>query len=142
MSDIGLCYCLDKPHSHAPHSADFETRITSETGGQKGQKNVRLHAIPWESLQELGRVYAYGAGKYADYNFRKGYDWSLTFDAMLRHAFAFWSGEDKDRESGLHHMAHVAWHALTLLLYSITGRGTDDRPPVAAVEEQKGSTDK
>ena len=105
-----------------------EVRITSETGGQKGQKPVQLHAIPWESLQELGRVYAYGAEKYADYNFRKGYDWSLTFDAMLRHAFAFWSGEDKDRESGLHHMAHVAWHALTLLLYSITERGTNDRP--------------
>ena len=106
-----------------------ETRIVDpETGGEKGQKDVQLHALPWESMQELGRVFAYGSTKYEDYNFRKGYKWSLSFDAMLRHAFAFWSGEDRDGESGLHHMAHAAWHALILPLYALKGLGTDDRP--------------
>lgn len=102
--------------------------IDEGTGGAKGQKDVRLHAMPWESLQELGRVYAFGETKYDDYNFRKGYRWSLSFDAMFRHMYAFWSREDRDGESGLHHMAHAAWHALCLLYFSVTGRGTDDRP--------------
>lgn len=106
-----------------------ETIITDpETGGQKGQKDVRLHAVPWEALAELGRVYAFGERKYADYNFRKGYAWSLSYDACLRHLGQFWNREDTDPDSGLSHLAHAAWHALTLCFYSLTGRGTDDRP--------------
>ena len=110
------------------HFADEEVRIVSETGGEKGQKNVQLHCIPWEALEELGKVYAFGREKYADYNFRKGYDWSLSFDAMQRHLWAFWSHEDIDEESGLHHMAHAIWHGFTLLLFAKKGLGKDDRP--------------
>ena len=102
--------------------------IDPETGGEKGQKDVRLHALPWESLQELGRVFAFGESKYNDYNFRKGYKWSLSFDALLRHTLAFWNREDRDSESGLHHLGHAAWHCLILLFFSITKRGNDDRP--------------
>jgi hypothetical protein len=106
-----------------------ETRVVDPTtGGEKGQKDVQLHGIPWEALQELGRVYAFGSEKYEDYNFRKGYAWSLSFDAMLRHLFAWWGGEDRDRESGLYHLAHATWHGFTLLLFAVTGKGTDDRP--------------
>ncbi len=106
-----------------------ETRITDpKTGGEKGQKSVRLHAVPWEALSELGRVYAFGEGKYDDYNFRKGYAWSLSYDALQRHLGAFWNREDSDRESGLHHLAHAVWHGITLLFFALTERGTDDRP--------------
>ena len=106
-----------------------EYRVVDEdTGGEKGQKNVRLHAAPWEALAELGRVFAFGEEKYDDYNFRKGYKWSLSFDALQRHVWAFWNREDVDGESSLHHMAHAAWHCLVLLFYSLTGRGKDDRP--------------
>ena len=106
-----------------------EVRIVDpETGGEKGQKDVQLHCIPWEALQELGRVYAFGANKYEDYNFRKGYRWSLSYDALQRHTNAFWNREDRDGESGLHHLAHAAWHCFTLMFYSLVGRGTDDRP--------------
>ena len=63
-----------------------ETRIVDPvTGGEKGQKDVQLHCIPWEALEILGKVYTFGREKYADYNFRKGYNWSLSFDAMQRH---------------------------------------------------------
>lgn len=105
-----------------------EVRVTSATGGEKGQKDVRIHALPTEALFELGRVFAFGEQKYADYNFRKGYKWSLSFDALQRHAWAFWNREDNDPESKLHHMAHAAWHCLVMLFYSLTGVGEDDRP--------------
>lgn len=106
-----------------------EVRVVDpDTGGMKGQKDVQLHALPWESLEQLGRVYAFGAAKYEDYNFRHGYRWSLSFDALLRHAFAWWSGEDVDPESGLSHMAHVAWHAHTLGLFESKHPSLDDRP--------------
>ena len=46
-----------------------------QTGGMKNTKPEQLHAIPWEALAELGRVYAHGGEKYddpdaGDYNFR------------------------------------------------------------------------
>ncbi len=103
--------------------------VDPTTGGMKGKKDVRLHAVPWESLCELGRVYAYGEDKYDDYNFRKGYKWSLSYDALQRHLGAFWNREDQDQESNLHHLAHAAWHCMTLMFFSLTGRGTDDRAP-------------
>ena len=102
--------------------------IDPQSGGMKGQKNVRLHGIPWEGLSELGRVYAFGEQKYDDYNFSKGYNWSLSYDALQRHLGEFWNGQDSDSESSLHHLAHAAWHCFTLLFFSITERGRDDRP--------------
>lgn len=106
-----------------------ETIIVDEvTGGAKGQKDVRLHAAPLESMFEIGRVFAFGEQKYDDYNFRKGYAWSLSFDALQRHIWLFWNREDRDSESALHHMGHAAWHCLVLLFFSLTGKGTDDRP--------------
>jgi len=112
------------------YTPGMDERIVTDptTGGMKGQKDVQLHALPWEALQQLGRIYEYGSRKYEDYNFRKGYAWSLSFDALLRHLFAFWSGEDLDPESGLPHTAHAAWHALTLSLFSEAEKGKDDRP--------------
>lgn len=87
-----------------------------------------------ESLFEIGRVYAFGEDKYEDYNFRRGYKWSLSFDALQRHIWAFWNREDRDGESGLHHVAHAAWHTLCLLYFSIREVGEDDRPPIQEEE--------
>ena len=117
-----------------------ETRTTAATGGQKGVKPEQFHTMPAEAVFELARVYSYGAGKYADYNFHLGYEWSKTFNAMMRHAWLFWSGETYDKESGLNHMAHVAWHAKNLVMYSqnYSQYGElDDRPTGPAAEYQR-----
>ena len=49
-------------------------------------------------------------------------------NALMRHALAFWSGEDRDPESGHLHVAHVAWHALALVSFHLRGLGEDTRP--------------
>ena len=103
-------------------------RITSETGGTKDQKDIQLSQMPYEALQELGRVYSFGARKYDRYNFRRGYAWSLSFDALLRHLFAWWGGQDDDTESGLSHMAHACWHTMCLIFFSKKFPEYDDRP--------------
>jgi hypothetical protein len=106
---------------------DTETRVTSPTGGEKGTKLPAFGGIDPRAALELARVYGFGERKYARYNYLKGYKWSLTVDALFRHLFAFLDREDNDPESGLNHMAHVAWHALTLLAFSLRGIGEDDR---------------
>lgn len=92
-----------------------EVRVTSETGGQKGSKLAQFDQIPVGPLMELAKVYGFGASKYEAHNMRLGYDVSLSFSALNRHLWAWQGGEDNDPESGRKHLAHVAWHALTML---------------------------
>jgi len=111
-----------------PESA--ETRITDPlTGGQKGSKLERFDLIPPEPLEELARVYGMGALKYEDNNWQKGYAWKLSFAAMMRHAWAFWRGEDKDPESGCKHLAHCAWHCMTMMWFMDHHKAGDSRKP-------------
>jgi hypothetical protein len=110
-----------------PNRDNNETRITGESGGSKGSKNSRLDLIPAEPLDELSRVYGMGAEKYSDVNYLRGYNYRLSLGAMLRHIQAWNLGEDYDEESGLHHLAHAAWHCNTLMMFQWNGLGNDDR---------------
>ena len=109
-----------------------EVRVTSATGGQTGRKQAQLGSIDPTALRTVAEVAGHGTEKYARYNFLKGYDWSLSYDALQRHLLAFWAGEDIDPESGLAHLGHAAWHCLALLAFSQRQVGTDDRPKVVS----------
>lgn len=110
-------------------SGTNERVSVSSTGARKGKKDEQFGLIPWESMRAVARVYAMGAKKYDDpYQWRAGYKWSLSFDALMRHATAFWQGEDVDSESNESHLAHVVFHALSLIYYSEYQRSFDDRP--------------
>lgn len=106
-----------------------ESRVTSDTGGAKGSKVQQLGAVDPIALWSLAKVAGQGAQKYSDrYNYLKGYDWSLSYDALMRHALLWNIGFTEDAESGENHMAHVAWHALCLVGFGARKIGTDDRP--------------
>lgn len=105
-----------------------ELRKTSATGGEKGSKMARYDLLPPEALKTLAELYGRGAEKYADHNWRRGYDWSLSFAALQRHAWQFWNGEDYDDSTGAPHMAAVAFHALSLITFMAEQRDYDDRP--------------
>lgn len=105
-----------------------EERITDiKTGGQKGRKPERFELLPWQAMGEVARVYAGGAVKYSDWNWSRGFDWSLSIGAAFRHMAAFASGEDTDPESGLAHPAHAVFHMLALLTFMSTHPDGDDR---------------
>lgn len=105
-----------------------EERIVSDTGGEKGQKASQLGTIDPVALLHLGEVSGFGAKKYASFNYLKGYDWRLSFDAMQRHMLRFWAGEDRDIESGLLHPTHAAWHGLAMTSFVLRDLGSDTRP--------------
>lgn len=118
------------------HQKILETRVTDPvTGGQKGSKPAQLGALCPRALLEVGRVAGFGATKYARFNFLRGYAWSLSADALLRHMCAWLDGEDRDPESGCHHMAHVAWHGLALTAFCLRNVGTDDRAHAAVPQK-------
>ena len=88
----------------------------------------RFDLIPAYPLEQLAKVYTFGIKKYEENNWRKGMKWSRTFSAIMRHCWAFWSGETYDKESGLHHMAHAAFGLFCIIEYGITQKRYDDRP--------------
>jgi hypothetical protein len=112
-----------------------EIRTTSPTGGQKGVKPERHSLIPVEALNSIARLYGVGAKKYDAHNWRKGYEWSKSYDAMNRHMALFWSGEDIDPETGEPHMAAVAFHAMTLITFMQEQPEFDDRYIPERVQE-------
>lgn len=105
-----------------------ERRVTSHTGGQKGQKLARYDLIPGEALRKIAELYGRGAGKYDDRNWELGYDWSLSFAALQRHIWQFWNGEDMDEEMGMEHVACAMFHAFALLTFMDEHPEFDDRP--------------
>jgi hypothetical protein len=104
-----------------------EIRVTSASGAQKGTKPERFDLIPAEALAIVARHYGVGAQKYSPWNWRKGYEWSLSSAALQRHLNAWQSGENTDEETGSPHMAAIAFHALALLTFEIEHPELDDR---------------
>lgn len=108
-------------------SNELELKIDPAKRYDNGKPRYDL--LPADGLDELVKVYTYGAQKYADRNWEKGMSWSRCFASLMRHSWKFWRGEDIDEESGLPHTAMIAWNAMTLLTYQLRKIGTDDRPP-------------
>jgi hypothetical protein len=111
-----------------------EVRTTSSTGGEKGVKAQRHDLLPRPALDAIAEVYAFGAQKYADHNWRRGYEWGKSYAALQRHLTAWWDGEDLDPESGLSHLGHAGFHVFALLTWMAEqGSGVenvfDDRWP-------------
>ncbi len=107
-----------------------EVRVTDPTtGGQKGSKLARFSLIPPDWLWALAEHYGKGALKYADRNWEKGYNWSLTLDAHGRHLNAWLQGEDKDPDTGSSHLVAAAWHLIALWWYQKHNKGTNNIRP-------------
>ena len=98
-----------------------------EIAEKKDKGKPRYDLIPGDALHEVVKVLSNGAEKYADRNWEIGQPWGKVFGAMMRHCWAWWRGEELDKESGLHHMAHAGVEALFLLAYALRKVGIDDR---------------
>ena len=90
-------------------------------------KPERYDLVPVEALATVARLYGEGAKKYAEHNWRQGYEWSKSYAALQRHANEFWKGVDLDPETGLPHLAAVVFHAFTLMTFMEEHPDFDDR---------------
>lgn len=119
---------FEEDNSMVGYRDEKETIITDpRTGGQKASKPSQLGLIDPVALIELGNVAGFGALKYDKFNYLRGYDYSLSYNAMMRHMNSYWAGEDTDPETDCHHMAHASWHGLALVSFDLRGLGNDDR---------------
>ena len=86
-----------------------------------------LNLLSTEAMNQTAAVLKFGAIKYAEHNWRKGFAWSRPLAAAMRHITAFNDGEDTDPESGLSHLAHAACCIMFLLEFEKTHPELDDR---------------
>lgn len=97
------------------------------SGRKDDAGKLRYDLIPPEALDALSSILTMGAAKYAPRNWETGMAWGRVFGAMMRHAWAWWAGRDRDPESGCSHMWHALCCAAFLVAYEQRRIGTDDR---------------
>lgn len=71
---------------------------------------------PGDVIRLEADVFAYGAAKYAAWNWTGHMAWSTILASLLRHLLALEDGDDHDEESGLPHLGHIACN-LRMLQY-------------------------
>lgn len=104
----------------------------TERGVKYDDGKLRYDLIPENALEEIVRVLTYGAQKYGERNWEKGLRFSRLFAAAQRHLWAWWKGEEEDRESGCLHLAHAATCIMMLLALWEWDPSLDDRPNIVA----------
>lgn len=116
--------------------------MSTEKGIKLDNNKPRMDLVLGEftrALEEVGNVGTFGANKYTDKGWIEvdnGIEKYLS--AMLRHYMKFRRGKQKDDESGLSHLSHMAWNALAVLeLYMRTKEGIND----AIDDALEGDTD-
>jgi hypothetical protein len=87
---------------------------------------ARISLLSSDAIIEVAKVATMGAQKYDDNNWRGGMKWSRLMDAAERHLLTYNKGDRIDEESGLSHLAHVAWNIMALLDYEANKVGEDD----------------
>lgn len=90
---------------------------------------LRWRNFPMFLLRPLMEVSQFGEGKYETYNFLKGGSQNQYLDCMKRHLDKYESpfDDDLDPESGISHLAHVAWNALVAIYMLNNFPELDDR---------------
>lgn len=86
-----------------------------------------MHLIDGYALEQLAKVLAFGAEKYAPHNWRKGLAQTRLISAAIRHLSAFNGGQDTDPETGLHHAAHAMCCCMFMVWMSANKPQFDDR---------------
>lgn len=134
MAEIKLC-SHGTPHSVYCQECSISGTKKYPDGNPKtqyGMQKPMLHLIPSTALIEMSVAMTHGGAKYGPYNWRTSEVSSTVYiDAALRHLHSYLSREDRDKDSGAHHLGHVMACCAILLDAYQCRKLNDDRPPGA-----------
>lgn len=106
---------------HIPDGA-IDKALTFD-GGKEPLAN-----LPWEAIDAMSRVQAYGHRKYGDFNnYRKGMEVTRNLSCALRHIRDYMNGHDADAESGESPLAHAMCRLAFVLQNIADSKAIDDR---------------
>ena len=97
--------------------------FTFDSGAQRQKlDDVRYDLISPIALKRLARVYAHGATRYGENNWRKGFPVSVLLNHILAHLVAYLErAKDED------HLAHAFWGIAALIEQEELRPEFDDR---------------
>lgn len=84
--------------------------VTASTGAKKADGGkLRFDLIPASAELALAEVLTFGAAKYDDENWRKGFPWKRVYAAARRHMNSWINPResDYDSETNLNHLKHA-----------------------------------
>jgi hypothetical protein len=100
------------------------------SGARRNSGKPQYSLVPLHLLAGCARVFMGGKLKYAPFNWAKGMPFSVPFDCLMRHLFAwFYCREEDDYESGSHHLDNALCNLLMLRHYVNCYSEGDDRAP-------------
>lgn len=105
----------------------MEGQIDINIGKKHDGGKPPMALLSGAALVEIAKVLEFGSKKYDSWNWKGGFKWSRLASAVLRHIFSWLSGEDKDPETGLSHLAHASCGLMFLLDFEVNKLGEDDR---------------
>jgi hypothetical protein len=118
---------------NAPDAKD--TKPSNPKDAAAFGKRIAWSVLPIRALIGPALALAEGAWKYGRHNYRPaGVRASVYFDAVLRHLFAWWEGQDTDPASRLNHVDKAIAGLLVLRDSMLEGNWIDDRPPRVTVD--------
>lgn len=131
------------------------TKFASGAVRSADANDVRYDLISPIALRRLAETYAYGARKYSDHNWLKGFPASDILNHLIKH-LEQWRAGDRDRQPGIFaadgktvikehndHLAHAFWGLAALMHFEETRPDLIDTPPWGIVPSARGpfSTD-
>lgn len=104
-------------------------RNLSMTNHKRDEGKLRYNQLPVQALEELAKVFHFGAEKYGDRTYLKVDNFHDRYlSAAMRHLQAYRMCEKLDSESGLHHTAHAAACLMIILEADLLeGRATKEK---------------
>lgn len=122
-------YEYTKPTKWRFNSQIPATKKEDMPGYKTDEDKVQYRYLTREALEGTSKVLMFGANKYTPRNWEKGMSYMRVYDALMRHMFAWRSGEDLDPETGINHLHHAACCLLFLQTYVERNYDAyDDRP--------------
>lgn len=84
---------------------------------QWNSRDTNVSNLPYNALEQVCRVFAFGATKYQrdNYKLAPGLPLETYIQSMWRHTVSYLKGEENDIDSGLSNLAHLACNCFMYL---------------------------
>ena len=89
---------------------------------------LRMDLIDPVVEEALAEILTFGAEKYGDWNWAKGFKWSKLYGALRRHLKDWYACRGVDPETSASHLHHALCCLAFLISHETRGLGEDDRP--------------
>ena len=90
---------------------------------------LRIDLVPPEGIEGAAAAFQEGLARHGERDWEKnGCHWGSVFGGLMRHAWAWWRGEEFDSD-GKHNLDGAIACAMMLKAMSVRRIGTDTRKP-------------